>query len=210
MKLVTRLTPLLLLFSTGCKDVEEGDHHGHSHDHEHEVITTVQLSFAPQGGGTALDFTWADPENDSNPVVDDIALTDGQDYAVTVEFHNELEDPAEDVTPDILELAEEHQIFFTGSAVDGPATGPNPDAILTHSYTDSDANGLPLGLENTIVTRNTGTGELTVTLRHLPPENGEPTKTDGMAQDVATAGFSNIPGDIAWHISATPARQILV
>ena len=113
-----------------------------------------------------------------------------------MEIWNELEDPAEDVTPDILELAEEHQIFFTGSAVDGPATGPNPDAILTHSYTDSDANGLPLGLENTIVTRNTGTGELTVTLRHLPPENGEPTKTDGMAQDVATAGFSNIPGDI--------------
>ena len=76
---------LAALAAAGCKDVE--DPHEHN---EGEVITTVVLSFAPQSGGDALEFTWADPEDDGSPVIDDIALSDADDYEVSVSFLNEL------------------------------------------------------------------------------------------------------------------------
>lgn len=189
-----RVLSFLLLSSalvSGCTDVE----HDHDHDHEHEVITTVVLSFADSDGGEAQTFEWADPEDDGNPVVDDIVLMDGSSYSLSVAFLNELEDPAEDITEEIADEADEHQVFFTGSAVQGPATGTNADAIVEHSYTDEDSAGLPLGLENSFSTLGTGSGELVLTLRHLPEESGASIKTAGMAEDVATGGFEAIGGD---------------
>ena len=115
MRLIPRIFPLALLFTGACKDVE-GDDHDH-HDHEHEVITTVELTFTPQTGGDAVVATWADREDDGNPVVDDIVLNilDAEVYDLSVSFWNELEDPAEDVTPEIADEADEHQVFFTSS-----------------------------------------------------------------------------------------------
>ena len=86
-------------------------------------------------------------------------------------------------------------MFLTGSGVEGPATGTNASAVVAHEYADSDADGLPIGLDNTIATLGIGAGELTLTLRHLPEENGEPVKVDGMADDVAANGFGAIGGD---------------
>ena len=188
---------ILLLTLAACSDVE-GDGHGHHH-HEHEVITSVGLTFVSQDDGSEVTFTWADPEDDGDPVIDDIVLTNGVDYDVAVTFSNDLEDPPEDVTPEIADEADEHQIFFTGSAVDGPATSANDDAIVEHTYADADAGGLPIGLDNAIATLATGSGELKVTMRHMPPENGEPVKTAGMAEAVASGGFGAIGGanDIA-------------
>ena len=201
MKLVTRLTPLALLFTTACADVEdtEDDHH---HDHNHGLTTGLVLIFTADNGDTYT-FGWSDPEDDGDPIVDDILLPDGSDhdhhdaatYTLDVEVWNELEDPPEAVTPEIAELDTEHQFFFTGSAVEGPATGDNPNAIIEHSYADEDADGLPLGLTNTIQTVDWGTGELTVTLRHMPPENDQPVKVAGLAGDVADGGFGAIGGD---------------
>jgi len=108
---------------------------------------------------------------------------------------NFLEDAAEDVTAEIAELDTEHQFFFLGSAVDGPATGKNDSAIISHAYADADVNGLPLGLENTFTTMAYGEGELQVVLRHLPPENGEDVKVDGLAGTVAEGGLNAIGGD---------------
>lgn len=198
---ISSLIPLALLFASGCDDVEDHDHH--HHDHNHGLTTSLILNFTPDNGGETLSFAWSDPEGDGNPVVDDILLSDASDhdhhdamsYTLDVEIWNELEDPAEDVTVEIAELADEHQLFFTGSAVDGPATGANDSAIIEHAYEDSDSQGLPLGLSNSVSTLDWGSGELTVTLRHLPSENGEPVKVDGLADDVASGGFSAIGGD---------------
>jgi hypothetical protein len=79
--------------------------------------------------------------------------------------------------------------------VDGPATGDNPDAVISQAYADEDPNGLPVGLANDIATLGVGTGALTVTLRHLPPENDTAVKVAGLAEDVATNGIENLPGD---------------
>ena len=187
-----RLPALGLLLTVGCSDVD-GD--GHDHDHEGEVITTVELTFASQSGGSPSGFTWSDAEANANPVVDVITLVDGEVYDVAVTFSNELEDPVEPITPEIADESEEHQIFFTGSAVQGLATGANASAVIDHAYADSDNDGLPIGLENTVSTLGTGSGELTVTLRHLPPEDGSAVKVQGLAERVASDGFGSIGGD---------------
>lgn len=187
---LSRIAPMFLLFATACGDVERPEG-----EEENEVITTLVLTFTPVAGGDALEFSWADLENDGNPVIDDIVLSDADDYDVTVGFLNELEDPAEDITLEIQNEDDEHQIFFTGTAVQGPATGTNASAVVEHAYADADADGLPVGLDNTFTTLGDGSGELTVTLRHLPPENGEAVKVSGLADTVASDGFGAIGGD---------------
>jgi hypothetical protein len=185
-----RTAPLLFLLSA-CSDVEEHDHD----DHDHEVITTVVLTLTAQEDGTLLEYIWADPENDGSPVIDDVILQDAMTYDLSVSFFNELEDPAEEITAEIEDEGDEHQLFLTGSAVQGSATGTNTDAIIEHAYADEDDDGLPLGLDNTLTTLAVGSGELTVTLRHLPLESGQAVKVDGLAETVAAHGFSAIGGE---------------
>jgi hypothetical protein len=190
MKLIPRIAPLLVLFTAACNGVEEPD----PSPNDVEVITTVVLTFSPDAGGADLEFRWADPEDDGSPVIDDVVLPSGA-YTLGVRFLNELESPAEEITEEIEDESDEHQIFFTGSGVEGPATGTNAAAVMTHAYGDTDANGLPIGLENDITTVQAGTGDLTVTLRHLPPEDGSDVKLADLAGSVATGGFGSIGGD---------------
>lgn len=188
----TRLYLLsLVALAAACSDVNDNT----GGDNEPEVITTVGLTFTPQGGGAALDFKWTDPESDGSPVIDDIVLSDAEDYDVAVTFLNELADPAEDLTVEVRDESDQHQVFFTGSAVEGPATGDNADAVVTHAYADTDVNGLPVGLESTFATDAVGSGSLIVSLRHLPLESGQAVKAEGLAEDVAAGGFSAIGGD---------------
>jgi hypothetical protein len=97
----------------------------------------------------------------------------------------------------------EHMIFFTGTAVNGPASD-HPGAPLTQAYADMDANGLPVGLSNTI-TAAAGTGQVTVTLRHMPPINGTAVKTSTSADMVKSGGIDSIGGttDATMTITAT-------
>ena len=170
----------MLFFLFACNDVEKHDHH---HHHEHELMTTINLSFQSDSGEET--FTWADVEQSGEPTIDNITLSADTSYTLSISILNELEDPAENVTEEIQDEADEHQFFFLGSAMDG---------LITHSYNDEDANGDPLGLENTITTVSVGEGELNLVLRHMPPENDTPTKVSGLAEQVATEGFTNVGG----------------
>ena len=165
-------------------------------ENEQEVITTVTLSFTPTNGGTAIEASFDDPDGEGGaaPTTDAITLTAGSTYTVTLQFLNKLEDPPEDITEEIEEENDQHQIFFTGGAVDSPAT-TNSNAILEQSYTDMDAYGLPVGLTNTIVARSVGTATLTVTLRHLPPIDGNRVKVASLASEVASGGIGSIAGE---------------
>jgi hypothetical protein len=190
---------LLLLVSAspmGCSDV------GGSIDPP-EVITTVALSFAPMGGGATVTAEFDDPDGDGGaaPTVDPITLPEGLTYTLTVSFQNRLEDPAEEITDEVRDEAEDHQVFFTGDAVDGPAAD-NPLAPLVHTYADSDGNGLPIGLTSTIVTAS-GTGELTVTLRHLPPIDDMAVKVADLASQVRDGGLESIGGESDVHVTFT-------
>ena len=161
---------------------------------EGEVITTVELTFTPQGGGEAVQFSFADPENDGDPVVDDIVLSAAVDYDLAVRFLNELADPAEDISDEVRDEGADHLVLISGSAVAGPAAGDNAAAVVTHAYDDVDDNGLPIGLLHTIVTDAVGSGELSVLLRHMPPENDAAVKAASTPADFAAGGEAGIGG----------------
>ena len=196
-----RLSALSLLFAlSACSDVEDS-----SRDETiNEVMTTVVLNFTADDG-TELEFVWADPDNTANPSIDTIVLSDAADYTLSLSFLNELENPTEDVTPEIADEDDQHFVFITGSAVTGPATKDNPNAVVEHLYADEDDNGLPVGLDNDILTIAPGEGEFTVTLRHMPPQNRRIVKTADAPELVATEGLSAVGGsnDVAVTLPLT-------
>ena len=172
----------------GCPEVTPDDG-----DNENEVITTVTLTFTPSGGGDALVFAFDDPENDGDPVIDDVVLDNAVDYDMTVGFTNKLSDPPEEITDEVNEEHDVHQVFVFGSGVTGPASaGDTP--LVTHAYDDVDGNDLPVGLKNTITTDATGSAELSILLRHMPPENDTAVKVAGLADDFKEGGESALPG----------------
>lgn len=160
-----------------------------------ELITTVTLTLTPSGGGAAIVAEFDDPDGDGGdpPMIDSIGLAAGVTYSVTVGFQNRLETPPEEITDEVRDESIDHQIFFTGDAVNGPASD-HPTAAITHSYTDQDDNGLPIGLSNQFVVNSGAGGDLIVTLRHMPPINDQPIKTADTAAMVKASGFSSIGG----------------
>jgi len=161
-----------------------------------EVITTVTLTLTPMGGGSPIVAEVDDPDGDGGdpPTIDSLGLPAGATYGVAVGFQNRLELPAEEITDEVRDEAIDHQIFFTGSAVTGPASGSS-NAAITQAYADTDANGLPIGLSNTFTVASAPGGDLIVTLRHMPPINDHPVKTADAAALVKASGFSSIGGE---------------
>lgn len=186
--------------AVGCSD-------GGGSQNEQEVFTTVSLTFTPVGGGAPVVAAFKDADGDGGnpPTVDPINLVAGKQYTTTVTFLNELEVPAADISLEVKDEGDQHQLFFTGTAVNGPASN-QPAAALTHMYSDMDINGLPLGLVNNFATV-AGTGALTVTLRHLPPLNGSAAKVAGLAETVKASGLSAIGGetDVSVNFTVTVA-----
>lgn len=138
------------LFSTSCSNDD-------APVNEEEVITTVRTTLT--GGGQVITLTSRDLDGDgpNAPVVTVSGnLVAGTTYTGSTEFLNELEDPAEDITVEVEEEGADHQVFYQ-----------LPSSIGTVTYTDTDANGRPIGLNFTLVAGTSGsTGTLTVTLRH--------------------------------------------
>jgi hypothetical protein len=177
----------LSIVAGGCGEDSPAD------GNENEVITTVTLTFAPSGGGKPVVATVNDSDGDGGnpPTVQPVMLAPGM-FDMSARFENRLENPAEDITKEVQDEAEAHQVFFTGTAVNGPASN-HAGAPLAHSYADIDAKGLPIGLANK-VTAASGAGMLTVTLRHLPPVNNLAVKSAMLADTVRSSGFSAIGG----------------
>jgi len=127
-------------------------------DDENELITTVLLTFTSDGGGVSQTFAWRDIDMSGSPVIQPISLTAGTMYTLSVEILDETKNPAEDITEEIEEEDDEHQIFYFS----------NPGGLLTLEYQDQDANGLPVGLKMRVVAGAAGTGTLRAVLKHAP------------------------------------------
>ena len=178
----------MLLFLLACSDVEKP----HDHDHDSEMITTIQLSLRDSSDAESV-LEWSDPELDGNPTVDSIDLTIGEEYSLALSFWNGAEDPAEELTEEIQDESEEHQIFFSGDV-----DGFDGAALISHSYLDQDSNGNPIGLDNSITALSEGEGVLVIGLRHIPEEDDVALKTANLLVDYQQGGESQIPGD--WDI----------
>ena len=160
-KIFSLLAFSFLLF-TACSDDDENP----APVNEEEVITTMNVTLTPQGGGTAITLQSQDLDGDGPdaPVITVSGnLEDFTTYDGSIELLNETETPAEDVTLEVAEEAEEHQFFFSSTGSIGNIT-----------YLDADANSNPIGIEFSISTQQPGDASLTITLRHEPlkPNDG--------------------------------------
>jgi hypothetical protein len=142
---------------------------------EEEVITTVTTTLT--GGGQVITLRSRDLDGDgpNAPVVTVSGnLTANTTYIGETVFTNETVSPAEDITVEVEEEGNEHQIFYQF-----------PVALGSFVYTDVDANGDPIGLSFTLTTGTSATtGNIVVTLRHLPNKSAA-----GVASgDITNAG----------------------
>ena len=142
---------------------------------EEEVITTLILTLNPENGGDPIVFSFRDLDGDGgdSPISTSPTLDSNTVYIGSLELLNEIANPPEDITVEILEEAEEHQFFFQ-STVPG----------VSVEYNDLDANQNPIGVSSIITTGGFGNGTLKVTLRHEPDKSAA-----GVAEgDIANAG----------------------
>ncbi|MCC9168469.1 hypothetical protein [Pontibacter harenae] len=141
-----------LLFSTACKDDDDP-----TPPVETEMITTVQLNLMNEEKGLSAVASWRDLEGDGNPDTQALTLKPNVTYTGTITFLDENKNPVENITEEIEEEAEDHQVFYS-------STAPG----LTITATDQDANQRPVGLEYTLVTTSEGSGNIRIVLKHQP------------------------------------------
>lgn len=143
--------------------------------HEEELITTLKYTLTADSSGIPIILTFQDLDGDggNDPTIVGGTLAANTTYTASIELLNEIEQPAESISEEVEEEAEEHQFFFQ-STVDG----------LSIDYADQDADGNPIGLASTLTTTNAGTGTITIILRHEPNKTGD-NVADG---DITNAG----------------------
>lgn len=150
----------LVLFVQGCDDDDDPDI-----DNEEEVITRVTWTLTPADAGNetvVFSFVDVDGEGGNDPVVTTTGtLAADASYDGVTTFANE----DEQITPEIMEEDDEHQVFYVASA------GLN----MTPAYGDSDGDGNPLGLLTTVTTGAASTGTVQVVLRHEPTKGAATT-----------------------------------
>jgi len=164
-----KFTWMLLLATamsfTQCKDAGDDV----KIDDENELITSVTLKFTEEGTGTVSSFSYKDADGEGgNPPTkfDTIVLKPNATYTLAIELLDESKTPAQDITEEVAEEADEHLFVYT----------PAPAALLTYTYGDKDANNHPIGLTGKAVTTAAGSGTLKVQLRHqVGTKNGTPT-----------------------------------
>jgi len=128
---------------------------------EQEVITSVIITCI--SSTDTVEFAYSDPDGDGGnaPTIDTAFLSPSTTYTASLELLDETETPPHDMTHHIEEEGTEHQFFFT---IPGTLN-------LTSTYSDIDANFMPIGLNNTWNTGAASTGSFTLTLRHEPDKN---------------------------------------
>lgn len=164
---------LLAIAMVGCSDDDTPDV-----INEEEVITTVILTLTPDSGDQVV-LTTQDLDGDgpNDPVITiSGSFAENTQYEGAVRFLNQTEDPAEEITDEVLEEAEEHQVFYTTTE------GLN----IQTSYLDFDDNDNPLGLQITLTTGAASEGNLTVTLRHEPVKPNDGLDSAGGETDITT------------------------
>lgn len=134
---------------------------------DEEVITTLQLTFTPNGGGSTLTYKYDDPDGPggANPTIDEIVLAPSTTYSVSLSLLNKTTNPVDNITTEIEAEADAHRFYY--------AVTPGTNIMVTGL--DDDPNGVPLGLNCSWTTGPVATGKVKITLRHYPgnPPNKE-------------------------------------
>lgn len=149
---------------------------------EEELITTVTAVYTPVGDGDTITLKYQDLDGEG---ADAPIITVSGDFQAnttyngSVTFLNETTDPADNITLEILEEGDEHQLFYQ-------TTGSLNSFTYSNATNDLDSNGLPIGLQSVFTTTTAATGTLTIILRHEPNKEAENVSNG----DITNAGGS--------------------
>ena len=125
---------------------------------EEEVITTVEVTLIPDGGGGQVILKFMDEDGEQGSIAPEITISGplqaSTRYTGTIRFLNETNHPTEDISEEVREEGNDHLICFDSSQ------------NIAITYGDTDDNGLPLGLTTSWLTGEVGTAEVTISLRH--------------------------------------------
>ena len=168
--LSTLLTLSLLISFLSCSDND-----GPELIQEEEVITSVIVTLQAGSDTVTLSSVDLDGDGPNEPVIDLLgSLNSNTTYSGDVKFLNESISPVEDITEEVAEEAEEHQVFYSFAS-----------PISSVVTSDTDSSGNPLGLVFTLTTGNAGNASFGLTLRHEPKKPNTGILDAGGETDVA-------------------------
>lgn len=131
-----------------------------------EFITTMIITFVPEGAGETVVFSSYDSDgwNGLNSYGDGpntFPFEANTVYNASIELLNENESPPLDITPEIIAEGVDHQFVFSDS-----------EATITYEYlAPYDANNRPIGVNFRVTTANEGCSQLLIKLLHQPPKD---------------------------------------
>jgi hypothetical protein len=141
---------------------------------EQELITTVELTFRSSSEVDQI-VRWSTTSANS----ESITLKANSEYQVEIAFYDES-DPAdiEDITEEVIEEADEHQVFYEFSGITIPFVQGGSDAL------DEDQN--PVFIHTVWSTGEIGNGVVSVYLIHEPTTKTS-TSRDGFGGETDVA-----------------------
>lgn len=149
-------TLLIALVFTSCQK-DKNDVENPPLNNEEELITTLKVNLSHAGDTSTFQFKDIDGEGGANGTIDTIKIQPGVSYACNLEFLDESNPSSvSNITKEIKAEGVDHLICFE-------VVG---DAIIFR--TDKDDNNIPLGLSSEWTVSVSGTGSVTIRLRHQP------------------------------------------
>ncbi len=172
------LLGLATLFLYSCEDDKDVP----NDVNEEELITELKLTLTESGTNNTIEFVAIASqglEDGANTITQSAPLKAATTYDAEITLTN----PDEDVTVEIEEEDDEHQLFFT--ATDG----------INITYNDEDENGNPTGLSTTIVTGTIATpASINIKLVHEPNKDAASAKAGTL--DNTVGGVTELNVDI--------------
>ena len=147
---------------------------------EEEVITTMTVTLVNMMDGTDVVTMQTQDLDGDGPNEPDVnvsgPISAGHTYTGSIVWLNEMEDPAENITEEIIEEQDEHQVFFSAAGVG-----------IDFDYVDFDSNGHPVGTQFTLTAaEGPGSGSVTITLVHEPTKPNDGLDSAGGSIDIQT------------------------
>lgn len=175
-----KLIPVVMIATSliyGCKKDEDEVPTPKPPTNEEEVITTMTLYFTDSANSSnVVSATYKDPDGDGGNTYtkfDSIKLKANTTYYTKVVLLNETATPADSISNEVLEEANDHLFIYTVSGV---------NANITITDTDSNSPALPIGLQSKWKTGAASNGTIQVVLKHQP----------GVKNGTATPGETDI------------------
>jgi len=150
-----------LAIAASCKKDDDQPNIPQPIINEPESITSVELHFTAQDGSSTFHEDWDDPDGlgGDEPTIESIVLDSGMTYDVEVSFLDRSSGTSEDLTSEIEEEAAEHIVCYSLDA--------STENVLEIVSTDSDGT-YGVGLNSEWQTKDIGSGNLSLTLKHQP------------------------------------------